>query len=714
MKPRHRVRLAALPVPVLIVGLAVGSIAHATDTQPDLFNMSLEQLSNTPINIATGTPKPILQAPAATSIITAQELEAMGAQDIDEALELVPGLHVSHASFIYGSRYFMRGIVSTYNPHTLVLVNGIPQTSLFTGDRGERVMGQTGLPIHAIERIEIIRGPGSAVYGADAFAGVINIITKRPEDQPDSQLSAAYGSFDTWRTSLLDSGQMGNLKALVSLSYGESNGDDPTIERDYQSFLDDAFGTDASLAPGPANLAWENFDVRTDLQLHDFRLRLSYRRSESETAQGINESLDPQARFPHHHGTVDLTWSQPDFSENWELESQISYLYSNFRNPTFMRQFPAGAFGQFPNGVLQKPELSEENARFHLISVYNGWAHHRVRLGSGFYWGDIYKTTDAINYELVEVAPGVLIPQQRPLEDVSDTDRAFLPENQRTSHFVFAQDEWQINDDWELTSGVRYDNYSDVGDTVNPRAGLVWNTTDTLVSKLIYGEAFRPPAFFELYARNNPVALGNPDLKPETLRSLELAFSWQPTTAWQWNLNIYRFEIDDFIDFVNDNGATTTFTARNVGNIKGEGVESEWRYQPNDAITWLANISYQETRDRNTDEPLGLTPNTDASLRLIWEPTPTWQVTPQVVWLGPTRRQQGDDRDDLEGYTTLDLTVRRQLPHNVSLALITRNLFNADVREASRGPEGTQTEPGIPNDLPQPGRSIAIEGTVRW
>ena len=698
----------------MMAGLTMNSIAFGAKEPPDLFDLSLEQLSNINVNIATGTPKAILQAPAATSIITAQELEAMGAQDIDEALELVPGLHISHASFIYGARYFIRGIVSTYNPHTLVLVNGIPQTTLFTGDRGERLMGQTGLPVKAIERIEIIRGPGSAVYGADAFAGVINIITKRPEDQPSSHVSAAYGSFNTWRTSLLDSAELGNVKALVSLAYGKSDGDDPTIERDYQSALDEAFGTQASLAPGPANLAWESVDARTELQLNDFRLRLSYRRSESETAQGINESLDPQARFPHHHGTVDLTWSKPDFSTNWGLESQISYLYSDFRNPTFMRQFPAGAFGQFPDGVLQKPELSEENARFHLIGVFKGWDKHRIRLGSGFYWGDIFKTTDAINYELVEIAPGVIIPQERPLQDVSDTDRAFLPENQRTSHFVFVQDEWQLSNRLELTTGVRYDNYSDVGDTVNPRAGLVWNTTDTLVSKLFYGEAFRPPAFFELYARNNPVAKGNPDLEPERLKNIELAFSWRPTQAWLWDVNFYHYYIDDFIDFVNDGGSATTFTARNVGNIKGKGVENEWRYQASESMALLANISYQETRDRDSDAQLGLTPNTDASLRLIWDISPHWQLTPVVVWLGPTKRQQGDTRSDMDGYTTLDLTIRRKLLDNASLALISRNLFDADVREASRGPEGLQTEVAIPNDLPQQGRSFTLEATLRW
>ncbi|MBP7228918.1 MAG: Plug domain-containing protein, partial [Moraxellaceae bacterium] len=149
----------------------IGYILLCTATQQaiaeeDLFALPLEELSRLEVSIATGTPKPITSAPAIASVITAHDIEAMGAQDLDTVLEMVPGLHVSHGGFIYASRYFMRGIVSTYNPHTLVLINGIPQTSLFTGDRGERLVAMTGLPVQMIERVEIIRGPGSAVYGA--------------------------------------------------------------------------------------------------------------------------------------------------------------------------------------------------------------------------------------------------------------------------------------------------------------------------------------------------------------------------------------------------------------------------------------------------------------------------------------------------------------------------------------------------------------------
>lgn len=696
---------------LLTIVLLMESTGAYCASQKDLLSMSLDELVNLEVNIATGTPKSLRSTPAATSIITATELEAMGAQDIDEALELVPGLHVSHSSFVYAPRYFMRGIVSDFNPHTLVLINGIPRTTLFTGDRSERIVGMSGLPVHMIDRIEIIRGPGSAVYGADAFAGVINVITRKANSDDDNQASLAYGSFNTGRASLRQRHTFGSVHTLFSLMYGESDGDNPIITVDNQSMLDALFGTQASYAPGPANLAWENFDARGELQWGNYRLRMSYRESESETAHGINESLDPTTRYPNRHATVDMTWSDPQRWQDWDIEGQISYAIGGFRNPTYTRQYPPGAFGGlFPDGLLQKPELSEENARIQLTALYTGINNHRIRMGTGFYWGDIFKTTDSVNYVLIPNNP---IPQPVPLHSVSDTNEVFLPENQRTTSHVFLQDEWLLGNHWELTTGIRHDNYSDVGDTINPRVALVWTPQPTFTTKLLYGEAFRPPAFSELYARNNPIALGNPTLKPEQLKSMELALSWEPVPGVVWDINLYKFHIRDFIDFVND-PSNTTVTAQNIGRIKGQGVETEVRYQWKDNVHVLANYSHQHTQDIDTHTPLGLTPEQDASLRLHWEITPFWMLTPQLVWLSETRRPNGDNRPDLDGYTIFDVSMRHQMTKKISASLIVRNLFDADVREASQEPDITQPIAPIPNDLPQPGRSLTLQLTSRW
>ena len=144
------------------------------------------------ISIATGRSKPITKAPAVATIITAKQIAESGARTIDEVLETVPGLHVSYSSTRLSPIYSIRGIHTDKNPQVLMLLNGVAMTQLYFGDRGPR----SSLPVQAISRIEIIRGPGSAVYGADAFAGVINVITKSADDYDGFEIGARVAELD--------------------------------------------------------------------------------------------------------------------------------------------------------------------------------------------------------------------------------------------------------------------------------------------------------------------------------------------------------------------------------------------------------------------------------------------------------------------------------------------------------------------------------------
>lgn len=689
----------------------VASMAHAQPSE-DVFAMSLEELVNIEVSIATGTPKALNKAPAAASIITAEELVAMGAQDINDALERVPGLHVARGGLFYAPRYFIRGIASTNNAQTLILVNGIPMTSMVTGDR---IGLQQWLPaIATVDRIEIIRGPGSAVYGADAFAGVINIKTKHPDNVHGGHASLSHGSFDTTRAALQQGSTSGPVRALLSLAYERSNGAEEIIAADAQTGIDAQLAPFAipatSLAPGPANTGAENIEARLDLAWGDFLLHTAVNQvNDQGTGQGLADALDPVGRWGNRLATTDLTWS-PDTYGAWELEARLSYLYASIYASQPSQIFPPGFFGAFPDGVLAQAATKEETARLGFTAVYQGWSQHRLRLGSGFDWGDLFQTRELANFDL---STGIPIPLPGGLTDVSDTPAVFQPEAQRTHHHVFVQDEWALAKHWELTYGLRYDHYSDFGNSTNPRLALIWATTPWLTSKLMYGEAFRPPAFFELYAINNPVAQGNPQLAPEKLSSSELAFSITPAAAWTLDINLYRFRIEDFIDFVQDPGGS--FTAQNASRIRGRGLETELRYQLLMPVQLLANYSYQHTEDESSGAALGLAPREKIFLRSIWSLQPQWQMCAQLNIIGQRERQAGDAREDLKGYSTLDLTLRRlQASQGFALALIARNLFDADVREPSRGAGPGQTTTSIPHDLPQAGRSLALEVSTRW
>ncbi|MDX1451563.1 MAG: Plug domain-containing protein, partial [Oleiphilaceae bacterium] len=169
LKYRHFLHAALLCV------ASASSIADNPFEGGELWGMSPEELGKIRLtSIATGTQTPIDKAAAVATVITQEDIKAMGATDLDQVLETVPGLHVTRGESGFFPKYIIRGITSTSNPQALVLINGTPITSLVYGNRGN---AWGGMPIKSIERIDVIRGPGSALYGADAFSGVINITT---------------------------------------------------------------------------------------------------------------------------------------------------------------------------------------------------------------------------------------------------------------------------------------------------------------------------------------------------------------------------------------------------------------------------------------------------------------------------------------------------------------------------------------------------------
>jgi len=698
----------------LLPGLLLVAMQAWGESAEDLLALSLEELVSIEVSIATGMSQPIQSAPAIASVITARDLQTLGVQTMNEALETVPGLHVSYANFGLTPRYFIRGIASARNPETLVMVNGVSMTSLWLGDR---LPAWQGVPVDAIERIEIIRGPGSALYGADAFAGVINIITKGPDDVHGGQASLSHGSFDTTRATLLQGGMLGPVRTALSLAYHRTEGQHRLIEADAQTMFDDLaapFGVPAaSLAPGPLNLGLKSADARLEMAWGAYSVRLAGQQvRDVQTGQGIADALDRTGRFDFTFGNLDLGWHEPERWAGWDMTAQVNYAYKSFKATSPAVFYPPGAFfGSFPQGVLDQPYLAEETARFEGTAVYGWWVDHRLRTGIGIFWSDLFETRERKNYD---GSQGLPLPLPGGMAEFSDTPAIFQPEAQRTDVYAFVQDEWELALDWVLTAGLRYDHYSDFGDTTNPRLALVWSTTPTLITKLLYGEAFRAPAFSELYVSSNPVSLGNPRLRPEKLKSAELAFAWQPADTWALDINFYRFHIRDFITVVADPG-TPTFTSQNVGRLLGRGVETEVRHQTRWPLQLLANYSYQRTEDETTGQALGLAPRDQAYARAVWDFLPGWQLVPQLMRVGRTPRQTGDARTALAGYTTVDLTLRRlSLPHQLELTLIGGNLFNADRRAASRGPGPGQIVPAIPHDLPLPGRTLTLEVNVPW
>lgn len=687
--------------------LEVAELLELEVSLDDTFDIFDALVARRTVKVATGRTQTVNRAPSVTTVITAQDIEAMGARDIDEVLEVVPGLHVVHINESYNSSYTLRGIDGDLQ--LLMMVNGIPFDMLYTGGRNV-IWG--GMSVNQIARIEVIRGPGSAVYGADAFAGVVNIITKAAEDIDGTEVGMRVGSFDTRDIWLQHGNRWGDVEVALGLEYQTSDGHGATIKKDLQSSIDAqqaAFGIPpASLAPGDLNLQRNNLDLFTDLSWQHWRLRLGYQ-GHYDTGVGTTFSgyLAPDSSlYEDHRYRADLTYHNPLFLPHWDFTAQLSYIefqsaplnnhYLLLPGATMLNPLTGDAV-ILPEGLILNAGFGERQTHFDVSGAYFGIPKHNIRIGSGYYYGDLYQTTHQTNLDPLtqQILPA------NALIDLSDTQMVFAPEETRSNWYAFIQDTWALGERWEFTAGVRHDSYSDFGHTTNPRLALVWATSPRLTMKWLYGRAFRAPSFINLYTQNNTVAVGNPDLDPETVDTLEWVIDYYLTQKMHLATNLFTYSWQDRIEVVPGATEDGRRLSLNRGEQLGTGVELEMRWKVTNKLSLLAHYSYLHLNDKFNDR----TDNRrSAYLRSDWLIMPKWYLNTQIHYIGSLARQPQDPRETLASYTTVDLTLRRKDVRDPrwNFAVGVRNLFDTEARDPSFiGETGVIN---FPNDIPRAGR----------
>ena len=664
-----------LTISVMLALTWNGTAAAQSAEEEDL---ALSYGDNTTVSIATGTQQAITRAPSSATVITSVDIKAMGATGLEQVLESVPGLHVSMNNVASNPIYSFRGITTRQNPQVLMLVNGIPITNVFAGNRSQ-LWG--GMPLENVARIEVIRGPGSALYGADAFSGVINVITKTAADINGTEYGARIGSYNTKDAWIQHGGKMGILDAAFYLGVGNTDGQKGVIPRDALSRV------------ATVNTQNKSVDARVDLSYQAWRFRTGYQQRELGSGAGLAGSFDPYARTHPSRLYLDLSYEQPGFAQNWDISGVAGYydIKDAPGDPSYTL-FPAGAIPAFPNGMIGNPGHSEQHTHASVSAVYTGFEEHRIRTGTGFRVEDMYATQETKNYgpTYAPLPQGLVIATNNPA-------LVYLLPHKRNLAYLFVQDEWNFARDWMLTAGVRHDRYSDFGGTTNPRIALVWDASYNVVVKAMHGTAFRAPSFSELYAINNPVAVGNPNLTPETITTDELGFSWQPVESLKTNLNFFQYRMRNII-------LPVAKAYQNSGGQTGRGYEFEATYEAANNLRLTGNISVQRSKDAATGLDAGLAPHQHIFARADWRFMPLWQLDATVNNVSGRMREPGDTRPLIPNYTTVDLTLHREkIANEWEISAKVMNLFNVDAREP------TFKAAGMFSDLPLAGRNYYIQ-----
>lgn len=693
-----------------VLAVLLGALCSTADAQLVLAevdeDLALLYGNEEMISIATGAKKPLHLAPSVASVVTADDLRELGIATLDEALERVPGLHVSRDSARLNAIYSMRGIHTVENPHVLLLINGIPVVNTVSGGRPPNYR----LPVANISRIEIIRGPGSAVYGADAFAGVINVITKEASEMRGGVAGLRAGSFNSQDGWVQYGADHSGWQSAFSLEFSKSDGDDSRI------VSPDASGGSASLES-----RYDVYNLNLDLRHDHWSLWLnSWANRDAGLGAGAARIIDPVGWQDTSVNIMKLRYNDEKLTSDWAVDTYLSY--SRMKSDTYFVIYPPGSskaicsdgginsgnlyvpgtcgsfnLVTFTDGLIGEPIGIVDEMIYEAAFTYDGFDKHTVRLAVG------YKHDDAKTSETKNYGPGVIDGLVSPIDlsymqSVTGTSYIYMPNSERSVTYLSLQDGWSFAPDWELTGGVRYDDYSEFGDTVNPRLALVWAMDYNLTGKLLYGRAFRAPSFKELYFKNNSLLNGNAGLAPEKLDMVELAFDYRPTFDLTTFLNLFSYRVDDMIQFVNT-------VAQNSKDQRGHGAELEVIWNVMERVVLEGGFAWQRSEDANSGAVIADAPARQLTLAARYKPFSSLVLSAKAKREMDRRRAATDSRSPVADYTVVDIAARHTIGFTPwEFAAGIKNLFDTDAREPSL----------LTNDLPLEGRSLHVEASYKF
>ncbi|NEV63977.1 TonB-dependent receptor plug domain-containing protein [Thiorhodococcus minor] len=590
-------------------------------------------------SLATKTRMNSDYVPGILSMVDGEEALALGARTVWEALELVPGIQIDRNNN-GGLRVAIRGFKHG-NGNVKLLLNSVPINNSYSG-----YSNILYAPIEQVERIEVIRGPGSTVHGEFAFAGVINIITRKGENQAYLRAGSGESYGAGAMLSLQDPDQDWQLN--LNAAGWDTQGTDVISGRDRLYAI--GLG-DLSQAPGPVNNAENDRLAVLSLDYRKFSLLAQYSRErrgtffgalnalpewEEGTGATFSEQTVVQARqelAPTETLGVEikLTWWQ--YVGNWAedvLPSGVSY--------------PLGSENIYPEGVFLENyvRLSREEAEIKLD--WRGWSGHHWQLDASAARIEIDDAWWAFNGDA------------ETLEPLSTTirysgDQNYIDEGAaRSIHSLALQDQLNLFEQLEITAGLRYDSYSDVGDNISPRLAAVWTITDEHLLKAQYAEAFFPPTMFQVYGNTGTSALGDFAVEPETVNTSELSYIYRRGTGVA-RVTLYHSQVDNLIVIESSN-------YRNRGRARLQGIETEWEQRLSPTWKVVANLSYSDTEDEEIGGPLAGAADWLGNLSVLYRPRSDLLLTGHLRYVGDRHRSADDKRDGLlPGYQDLALTL---------------------------------------------------------
>ena len=620
-------------------------------TQLFTINAFAENELKTDDVFVTATRTPILKNNVIGDVttITSEDIERAGSSSLPELLQRQPGIEISNLGG--PGKVSTIGIRGTSSTHSIVLVDGIRLSAATTG-----FSAIEHIPLSQIEKIEILRGPASSLYGQDAIGGVIQIFTKKGVDGFKPYVDIGYGSYNT---SNFKSGvRAGNNQTKYAINFAAMNSDG------FSAFV-----------PNPANAAnsinldkdgYKNYSLSSSLSHkinQDYEIDLQYFLS-----KGKNQFDNQFANLsPSFHG--------------------------NYRNEIKLETYAMNIKGQINKAWQSSIKLSQSTDKYLDLQKFNSSIPPFGQTDANL--NDMYKTIqDQLSWQNNIALPrgSITLLYDFLKQRIKTTD--LYEKTQRTNHGVMVGYSL-IEDKHNFQTNFRKDFNSAYDDAITGNIGYAYSINSNWSLASSYGTAFVSPSFNFLYSLAEPYALGNPNLKPEKSKNIEASVRYRDDSG-SMSLTMFQNKIDDLIIYIGDDAvedSRTNTTNINKALIKGFTISGDQFFGH---FQIKGSATGQSAKNEDTDKYLPRRASLIGNINLNYY-IGFWNIGIEETFSG-NRFDDAANKINLSGYALTNIVADYKINDKLKLNLRLNNVFDKDYSLAAEGTSGFKYQ--------TPGRSL--------
>ncbi|MFV1985093.1 MAG: TonB-dependent receptor plug domain-containing protein [Thiohalomonadales bacterium] len=683
------------------------------ENNDSFLSLSLEELSQVKITTTSKYEEQIDDSPANIHVFTRKQIQQRGYRNVEDLLQALPGVFVQKYSIlgIYNSVTF-RGALG--NNKFLILQDGVRLNT----PAGETAPIGTNYPLYYAKQVEVLMGPASVVYGADAFMGVINIITLDNEDENLVELSVSAGN-DSYAEGYAQWHHNFDQDSNLNLGFQAFHSQEYQFAEDFPELYNDP-SKSYQFAPTQDFQFFVNYRLNSNWQ---FGLNNVTQSSSSYfTARPEFSTFDKGAREKTHQTTIYTRFSTKITNE-LHSSTLLTLMRYELNNDSYYRDNFTGGVQGFKYAKSDRISLNQDFE----------YKLNNKHLLSG---GVVYDYFDTIprSADLPSPYDTSKDPSEQNLNYLKTTLSIQFFEKQYYNTGIYVQDNWEINQQWRLVTGLRFDDNSFYGNSTNPRISVIHKYDDRNLFKLLYAHAFQAPGpdqasthFGGFSGQTNtsgefisatPFRVPNPNIKPETIKTLEFNYELKINKNTQLKIAPYFSRIDDAILRKNDAVADQaipgaelqqTLKLANVGKKEIYGVDFSIDNQIHSGSWYYQNWASFSVLDGNmTDKgqkielPMVSRYKFTAGSTIIFHKN--YLLTPKLYWINTTTSNQRDSNDTskmlhVPSYFLMDLHGEVKVTTNFSVKLDIYNLFDETFVNAPFSNQFFTL-----NQAPQPGR----------